>query len=483
MSDILEHWLAKRTPRSVDNLRLWKENPRLDSENNYNTIQSFVEEITATAPDRKDFFGLVKSIVNKGFIPADPVVVWQDKSNDKYYVAEGNRRVLALKLLRAPHKAPKSIRASIYRVVEQFDRDSVEKIPVAVSPSLNEATWYIFQRHSPSSYHRRWTREQQHRAIADLYIEHGGDLEVVKLYANLPDGELNGIIRILKLKDFISSLTDHFTEKELVRLRSHHFPLSTFERFISNAQVREHLGLKFEDAEVRFSAEKQSVVEALVNLVKGMLKDKDSNDRISSRTTTAEVLNRLPIVNLTEAAWNPQNDDEKIEISASSNKDESRKKTRRGSVPQVLISKSLILNTGNKRLARIFWELQNISVRKYTHCCAAMLRVFLDLTVLEYIEANDLKDDIVEHYSGKSELRQIELKKRIEFLKKNSTLSRDVRSKVLGRLLDVGSVHSLDVLNGYVHSKLPLLTRESVDCFWDQLYPFFVAVLDLKPSD
>jgi hypothetical protein len=107
------NWLNKKTPRSVDQLRLWDGNPRLNPEENHIQISDFAEDLTFDDSDKKQFFKLIKSIVEDGFIPADPVIVWKNVENEKYYVAEGNRRVLALKLLREPHKAPRSIRAFI----------------------------------------------------------------------------------------------------------------------------------------------------------------------------------------------------------------------------------------------------------------------------------------------------------------------------------------------------------------------------------
>jgi len=93
-------WLLKKTPRSVRNLHLWENNPRLDPENTYVSIKDFAEEMTVTDSDRSDFISLIKSIVKKGFIPADPIVIWQDAANKKFFVAEGNRRITAHKIVR-----------------------------------------------------------------------------------------------------------------------------------------------------------------------------------------------------------------------------------------------------------------------------------------------------------------------------------------------------------------------------------------------
>ena len=92
------NWLEKRTPRSIDQLRLWNENPRLNPDETHLTIVDFTEDMISDENEKKHFFDLLKSLAND-YIPADPIVVWQE-SNKKFYVAEGNRRVLALKLLK-----------------------------------------------------------------------------------------------------------------------------------------------------------------------------------------------------------------------------------------------------------------------------------------------------------------------------------------------------------------------------------------------
>ena len=73
-------WLEKRTPRSVDNLRLWDGNPRLVPEENHIHIADFVSDLLSDPSEKTNFFNLIDSISTDGFIPADPVVVWQEPS-------------------------------------------------------------------------------------------------------------------------------------------------------------------------------------------------------------------------------------------------------------------------------------------------------------------------------------------------------------------------------------------------------------------
>lgn len=144
-------WLNYKTPRAVDQLRLWPENPRLNPEENHIYLSDYAEDITNESTDKNKFIDLVKSIAEDGFIPADPIVVWKNTENERYYVAEGNRRVLALKLLRDPQKAPRSIRSSIIKYSKLIKKNGIEKILVNVAPTFEDAEWYINQRNSNSS--------------------------------------------------------------------------------------------------------------------------------------------------------------------------------------------------------------------------------------------------------------------------------------------------------------------------------------------
>lgn len=198
-------WLEKRVKRSVDQLRLWSENPRLDPEENHLSVSDFATDLIIDNSEKESFLRLTNSIVTMGFIAAEPVVVWQNQDNKKFYVAEGNRRTLALKLLRSPDKAPRSIRRLIREKSEQIDRDEIEKINVCVAPSFEECEWYINQRNSSAGIDKRWSRHQQKRWIASLYDRHSGDINILSALTSLNESELKSNIRILKIRDLLNS--------------------------------------------------------------------------------------------------------------------------------------------------------------------------------------------------------------------------------------------------------------------------------------
>lgn len=291
-------WFNKRYLRSIDNLRLWNENPRLNPDEKHITLADFVEDITEDENDRRNFLDLVKSIAINGFIPAEPIVVWQDTYNNKYYVAEGNRRILALKLLREPSRAPKKIRASIRTYAKQWTR--VEKIPVNIAPTLDDAEWYINQRNSIATLQRKWSRLQQQRWIESLYVKYGENYDLLMQKTNMGRGEIDAFIRDIKLISLVKEpeVTKILSDDEYKAATSHQFPMTILERFFESAQVRKEWGITFEGTSVNIENRK-SFLEAYASLIKNIVSS-DPEIKIDTRTITTsidKILEVLPKVN------------------------------------------------------------------------------------------------------------------------------------------------------------------------------------------
>lgn len=500
-------WLFTKTPRSVDQLRLWPENPRLNPEETHFTLKDFAEDLTYEPADKKDFYELITSISEDGFIPADPVVVWKNEENSKYYVAEGNRRLVALKLLREPHKAPKSIRSFIRKASDKMNLVEIEKIPVNVAPSFEDAEWYINQRNSSSSLQRKWSRVQQQRWIVTLYEKHNGNIEKIISITKLSKSELEGFFRILKIKDFVKldEVKSKLSESEFELANSYRFPITILERFFNFSIVKERWGVEYNGIDVKITSVETSFYNAFAELIKRILGE---DDKINTRLTLEnlnEVLESLPKVKLVEedekeetSDVNKDNDEtQNTEGSNSDDKSENNTQTQQTDTPSApppvnqtntilhlkenpnrnkIVLPIYSINTSNYRLTGLFNEFKIISL-KYTNVVSASLRVFLDLSVLNYIETEGIGNAIKSHY--KDDLKNIALKKRIEYLKQNHL---NGKAKIVAsRLIDPSNQYSLDVLNGYVHGKdTHYLNKQMLNGFWDFLFPLFNVLLDIR---
>lgn len=487
-------WLLKKNLRSISHLRLWGDNPRLDPENSYLTTREFAEEITNTEADRSNFIEIVRSIAQRGFIPADPVVVWQKDVNQKYYVAEGNRRVLAIKLLLEPLKAPKSIRGIITKLSKIINKQDLVKIPVCIAPTFEDAEWYVSQRHSTSSLQKRWSTEQQMRWIAELYEKYRGDTETIKSKIDISESELQAIIRTLKIKAYTKDIKDQLTDEEYIKATSHTFPITTLDRFINNSNVRDSWGIKYLGYSVEIDNE-EGFLNAYAQLIKRILLPVGDEDRIDSRSIRTsddivKVLTSLPNVespdsetsfsettsqvdnnnsSQEEQAGNPEPEN----TPASETLEERRNKLKNNPNRSRLILPFYRIDTDSHKLVSLFEEMKNLPL-KYQNAVAASIRIFLDLSISKHIETEGYEGELSARYSRP--LRDITLKQRIEFVKGKMSDRNCV--KIIDRLIKPENEYSLDVLNGYMHNhETHYLSSQFLNGFWDFLFPLFCKLI------
>ncbi len=119
----------------LSEIRLYLDNPRLSkSENEEESLYKIVED------QQRKIVQIAKDITKFGLSPLDGLAVFPDPEKGYYQVAEGNRRITALKLLENPHliegKYP-----SIAKEISQIDgrkKIDFDRINVIAFPSEND---------------------------------------------------------------------------------------------------------------------------------------------------------------------------------------------------------------------------------------------------------------------------------------------------------------------------------------------------------
>ena len=486
MTAIKYNWLEKRTPRSIEQLKLWSENPRLNPDEPHSSVADFTEDLIADETDKKHFFYLLKSI-SVEYIPADPIVVWQEVDR-KFYVAEGNRRILALKLLKDPNKAPKSIRAYVRRISEGR-KEKYDKVKVCVAPSFEDIEWYINQRNSTSSLQQPWSRIQQQRWIERLYKQYGNDIPTLLAKTSMSIGDLEGYIRNLRLIDLIKTdeVKNALTEREYKEATSHKFPITILERFFNNTQVKEKWGIEVDGLEFKLK-NKGGFLEAYAQLIKNIVSENPAI-KIDTRTITTDldqILVFLPQVDLEhEDLYRVGTEDIENTNKAQTEEDKQGKNKEKQSTVKGDENRSNLilpiyeLNTSDGRLKGIFDELKKLPINKYKNATAASIRIFLDLSVLNWLNAENKVVEIQKKHSRN--LRDIQLKERLTFVEEKLSGAHKKVSSLISKLLNPNNEFSLDVLNGYQHSTdTCFLNKQFLNRFWDFLFPLFEVLLDIK---
>lgn len=496
MSNEKKNWWENRVLRSVDNLKLWHDNPRLDPSNKLITVRDYVEELIADSTDEQNFLTLMKSIASRGFMSFDPVVVWQNE--DKHFVvAEGNRRVMALKLLRSPERAPLSIRKTVVHLSRTIDRDSIEKIKVCLAPSYEESRWYILQRHSPSASNQiRWQRLQQQRFIINVYDSVGQDVEETINVTGFKRAAIIDALRYVKIRDIATrqEVTTYLTIAERELVYSHRINMSVLERWFGNSQVREAWHIKFDESGATINAEPNSFYVAYAKFLKLMFdKNNELGFVVNTRTIDSkfqEIFDYLPIVKSIDETNDAETPTPPIQDKPSQPEDskplgnaDEEKPTLKPSLKgnpkrRQLTDKYHIITSSNYKLNALFKELQELPVYKYPNVSAASIRIFLELAVDEYISSCELKAEMARR--EKKGYHEFTLSQKLTSLRGEFIDIREV-NKVIDQLLHNSNDHSLNTLNEYIHgNKVHKVEAQFLNRFWDMLFPLFSLLISLK---
>lgn len=507
MASNSESWWNKRYLRSVDYLKLWKENPRLDPVDNKSRIKlaDFVEDILSEASDKTSFFDLIKSIVQLGFMDFEPIVVWKNE-DDRYVVAEGNRRVLALKLLRSPDKAPKSIRKFILQQASHINRNDFEKISVCIAPNIEATRWYVLQRHSTSSIQKPWQRLQQQRFIVSLYDEYNHDIDKIILETGFNRSEIIQALRYVQLRDLATrkQVTDMMTLEEKELIYSNSISMTILERWFANELVRERWGIQFDGMKVKITSNEESFLRAYGKFLKLMfnLEPNDLKFVVNTRSIpdrNEEIFAALPEVTFTtegeavelETSLNKKKQQNNtIEVE---NKDKSSIDTQKKPNEVAVNNEQDLKHKGNRRriihigtsikvnspkLNSLFLELKQVPIQRYIHATSITLRVFLDLSVDDYIRRNKLDSLMAKEH--KKDYNHTILQQRLKFIN-DAHISDTSANKVIAKLLQPSNEHSLDTLNSFVHGhETHKIDHRFVNGFWDMLTPLLKVLVDLK---
>jgi hypothetical protein len=491
MSQDAKKWWENRVLRSVDNLKLWNENPRLDPSNKLVTVRDYVEELLSDPIDEQNFINLLKSIATRGFMSFDPIVVWKELDTNQFVVAEGNRRVIALKLLRSPEKAPISVRKTVVNYSRMLNRDDIEKIKVVLAPSYEEARWYILQRHSVASNQIRWQRLQQQRFIISVYDSVGQDIEETIDITGFKRVSIIEALRYVRLRDIAArpEVTVYLSPEEREHVYSHKINMTVLERWFGNSQVREAWHIKFDGDGVTINADLPSFYTAYGKFLKLILdKNNELGFLVNTRTIDSHfkvIFDSLPKVNSIQVEGNQPPAEVKA-IPPTNNSPENDGKSKPTPKPTLKGNPSRRqftdryhdISSSNYKLKALFRELQKLPVHNYPNVAAASIRIFIELAVDEFIISNDLKSEMSRR--EKKAYNEITLSQKLSILRGEFIDDREA-NKVIDQLLHNSNDHSVNTLNEYIHgSKVHKVEPQFLNRFWDMLSPLLGVLISLK---
>lgn len=191
--------------------------------------------------EAEDLFGLMRDILRDGYLDNEiPVVV---RDGGRYIVAEGNRRVSALKVIADPNLLGTSTALRVKRMKARYpDHDSPTSVRIMIAPSWGAAQPLLARLHTGHP-KKSWLREQQaifyHAQLSDEVTV--DDLKVLypseasTIPKKIRMGEMRDVIRNLKYDD--ATLRDFVMNSEM--------KMTTFEYAYTPKKIHSALGLEF----------------------------------------------------------------------------------------------------------------------------------------------------------------------------------------------------------------------------------------------
>jgi len=400
---------------------------------------------------------LADDIVAFGLNPADlPIVAEAPDVPGRYIVLEGNRRIAALRVLENPEAIAgaaspavlKSIRAASRRYLEN-PIDAVQ----CVVMSRDEARHWILLRH---------TGENQGAGL----VPWGSD-EVANYNALTRKPEPH-----LQVLNFLESRGDLDAETR----RS--VKTASLKRLIETPAVRERLGIVLRGGRIERIVDDDRVAKVLMHVVTDLVKERIKTADIYTKKQREIYAQGLPAT----VAVSPRTPRvEPAPLSASGGppaKSATRPKGAPSSKPRErLITRDWAAPVSDKRCAQIAGELRKLSLVDHTNAVSVLLRVFLELSMDDYIDRFNLanvSEDSVLAQKFRAVAKDLQERK----------LLTSQQGKAVARACQADSFLAATVMmmHQYLHNKHMFPEPASLRAAWDSLQPFISAAWQ-RPRD
>lgn len=438
--------MAQTTTIPVANLQLDTENPRLSTPNSGQ--RETLRELASLQGTKLRV--LAEDIVKHGLDPSELTIVAKLKRTDnRYVVLDGNRRLSAIKVLENPESVDGAIGASLLktmrRLSERYQQDPIANIDCVVVKDREDARHWLELRH---------TGEQQ-GAGRVLW----GSQESARFRAQDADPEPH-----IQALDFLESRGD-LSQKQRRKI-----PSTTYRRLLGTPYVRQRLGVELEKGILKALADEDAVAKALMHVAndisQGNIKVRDVYT-VSQRERYADELPQSVVAQLTRDSGAGVALGEGATAPAAKPR---RKPSQAPKKRDNLIPSDCLLSVSDPRTQDIERELRHLSLESNPNAVSVLLRVFLELSVDWLISNVSLTVD------RRARLR-IKLSATADYLVKQKSLTKQ-EAEPVKRAAQKGTFlgPSVTQMNEWIHNPHMFPGPSDLRSEWDGLQPWFMAV-------
>lgn len=405
----------------------------------------------------KEIYNLAKDIAENGLSPLDRILVLlaDEKGPDEFVVWEGNRRITALKLLEDPNRCedPKTIQR-YSRLQEEANSVIPHDIECVLAPSVDEAERLIELRH-----------QGPQEGIGTV------PWDGIQKSRHMQRRGKRG--RYAFSQQVIDSVIDKLDEELQDKVLSRKFKISTLDRLLNNSSTRDFLGLTNEDGQPRRFLHENETIKGLTKILNDIAEGMKVSE-VYDNKKQKEYIERFDQKHVPNQKKTLKDSVAMITTTTEAEQTTSNKRSRPlARNRKKLIGSSVRYRITNKRLNSIYYELRNeLLVDKQPNAVAVLFRVFLELAVELYLDQHEIV-----YHSYNDKLRA-KVDKAIKHAESEKWLDKNKSKGIATAINDSKSLFGADSLNAYVHSPDFHPDGSALNTSWDNLQPFFDAILD-----
>lgn len=466
-------WPTRRL--SVARLFLDKRNPRLGRKAGVQAPREIIQYLF----DYDNVLDVADSIATHGYFENEPLLAVSE--GGRYVVVEGNRRLAALKALNDPELLQGAMRNKVRRLINQTDFEQIEKVPVVIAGSRRETDRLIVVRHISKPI-LPWQSENRASFILSK-LEEGYDENELHDELTFTEQDIQKARQTTAIAEMARALDlppEVKTKVDNPRAKL----FSTLERVFDSPVGRKFLKIDIDkDHGFRGNTTKEEFRQALSHIVKDIaLGDETSRTLNKSEDIRNYFEERNPrsIAAKKNGEFVP---DDIIRDKTTSLPDPppTQKKTKQ--VHKTVLPKNLrVLFGKHPRLADIRRELVTLNREKFPNAGAVLLRVFLELTIKDYLERTGEMERIRERLPQNHTLKMKQLIPEIMSVAEKRLNRTEIAMVKKALSYDKEAPFSISDLNTFVHhTDFP--SERDILQFWNRTEPLFRMMLEQEPSD
>jgi hypothetical protein len=440
----------------IEQLLLDTENPRIgEATSQHDALQKLLDD------QEEKLFELAQSIATEGMNPLDRLLVLREnKTSNRFVALEGNRRVAALKILVNPTVLTGlNLKSSLQRRLEELARDfnktSVEPIDGYEMDSREAGAAWVHLRHTGENEGRGVVGWSGHAAArfrgTDPALQ---ALEFVRAHGNLTE-----------------------IQKEAT---GNSFPITTLDRLLATPDVRKRIGIEVKNRKLYSALPPDELMKPLRRIILdlaqktvrvGQLMKKDQQIDYVEKLAKSDKpnLSKRASVRAVEAI-------RENEFKAKPSPAKDRKKPDPAD-RKVLVARGAKLSITDNKTAEIMKELKRLKVDDSPHAIAVLLRVFLELSVDHYMEANKIPIRTVDPKGNKHD-KSLKSKTHevVGHLISNQGVEKKDLFGVERAVSDSKSPLYIDLLHSYLHNRFVTPKARELIGAWNDAQRFFESI-------